>query len=81
MKTLILIVLLMLPSCTNEAKARRILEAEGIKQIKITGFRFFICDSKEDWYSTGFRGIKNGREVSGAVCDGLIFKGATIRYD
>lgn len=65
--------------CTHEGEARRVLAMDGIEDVQMTGYKFFSC-SKGDWYHTGFKGKRNGREIEGVVCSGLIFKSSTIRY-
>lgn len=76
----LLIALLLLAGCTSETDARRALEAEGYKDIQITGYDWFAC-AKDDTFHTGFKAKnRDGKTVSGVVCSGLIFKSATIRY-
>jgi hypothetical protein len=61
--------------------ATEVLEAQGYTQVQITGYRWFIGD-KGDFYHTGFKAKSpNGTPISGAVTKGLLFKGATIRFD
>lgn len=79
-KILVLIALLTLTACTDEATATRILQHEGYTNIQMTGYNFFAC-GKEDFYRTGFTAMKNGYRIDGAVCSGLFFKNATIRYE
>lgn len=64
---------------TDEATAARILESEGITDVRFTGYDAFAC-SEGDWYHTGFEGIRNGKPVSGVVCSGLLLKASTVRY-
>ena len=79
---LILIMLLavgLASGCTNEPSARRTLEAAGYNNISFTGYDFFSC-SDQDFYATGFTAVgHNGQRVKGVVCEGFLFKGATIR--
>lgn len=63
----------------NPAKAEKVLKVEGFESVKFTGYKIFHCGRY--FYSTGFSGVKNGTEVSGAVCSGLLFKGSLIKYD
>jgi hypothetical protein len=72
--------LMVLTGCTNDSGMREVLEREGYTNIQPTGYRLFLC-SQDDFYHTGFVAEKNGRKVSGAVCEGMFFKGKTIRYD
>ena len=71
-------------ACTDADQAKRAVEAQGLKDVKITGYRWFGCgDSKNssDTYHTGFEATGlNGQHVSGVVCSGIL-KGATVRYD
>lgn len=70
----------LLSACTNSDDAERALSAEGMTNIRITGYDWFAC-SKDDWYHTGFTATNSqGKQVSGVVCSGLIFKAATVRY-
>lgn len=71
---------LFLAGCTDPSNARRALAAAGFRDIEITGYRFFGCDTR-DLYRTGFRATgATGLPVSGAVCSGW-FKSSTIRID
>ena len=71
---------LCLMSCTDPTDAKRVLEAQGFKNIEITGYNFFGC-GKDDTYHTGFIAIgQNGQAIEGTVCRGLFFKGSTVRY-
>jgi hypothetical protein len=79
MSKYLLIIFLFLAACTNEKEALRVLEQEGVSNIKFTGYDWFAC-SKDDTYQTGFTGTRNGREISGVICSGLIFKRSTVRY-
>lgn len=64
----------------SPAKAKGALHAQGIKNVTLTGYSFFGCDSRE-YYSTGFTGTgADGKPVSGVVCSGFL-KGVTVRYD
>jgi hypothetical protein len=67
--------------CTDASTATRALEGAGYKDIQMTGYDWFAC-SKDDFYHSGFvaKG-PTGRQVTGVVCSGLIFKAATIRME
>lgn len=66
--------------CTQPEEARKILEAQGLTNITITGYNAFAC-SEDDNYSTGFEATSvNGTRVKGTVCKGML-KGATVRYE
>lgn len=69
-----------LSACSDAPTAKRTLEKAGYTDIQTTGHKFFTC-GEDDTFSTGFR-AKNprGDTVEGAVCSGLLFKGATIRF-
>lgn len=91
MKQIILILLLMFTGCSvpesrhlstepREDKRIRILKAEGLTDISLTGTPFFVCgDDDSMLFNTGFKGKKNGIEVEGALC-GAMFKAWTVRY-
>jgi hypothetical protein len=83
-KQVFVLALLLLAACTRPEKTQRVLEAQGLKDIEITGYRLFGCDSgkgSDDGWHTGFKATApNGTKVTGVVCEGLL-KGATIRYD
>ena len=72
-------VALFLLGCTDPMTARRIAEQDGVTQVETTGYRWFAC-GRDDVYQTGFRGLKNGRPVTGVVCGGW-FKANTLRFD
>jgi hypothetical protein len=82
-KLLLLILLVGLaPSCTNEKGAIQALEAHGFKKpYKIGGYDFLSC-SEDDFYATRFMAYTqdSSKVVSGCVCEG-IFKGKTVRID
>lgn len=70
----------LLASCTDEPRSRRVLEEAGYTDIQITGFEAWAC-SDGDTFSTGFTAKgPTGRRTSGAVCCGT-FKNCTIRTD
>lgn len=50
-----------------EMDARRILESNGVSEIKLDGYAWFGC-SRGDIFSREFRGIKAGKSVAGDVC-------------
>ena len=69
-----------LSGCTDEASARRTLNASGFKDVQITGYEWFSC-GEDDASHTGFIATNpNGARVSGVVCCGLVFKACTIRF-
>lgn len=73
-------VIITVSSCTDATEARRILQAQGYKNIQITGYNFWGC-GKDDAYHTGFTAISpNNTPISGTVCSGMFFKGSTIRF-
>lgn len=79
MKVLLFLAFFFLSACTHEGEATRVLEMDGVTNIEMTGYKFWGC-GKDDFYHTGFKGQRNGKEISGVVCSGLIFKSSTIRY-
>lgn len=65
--------------CTDADNAQRVLTAQGYTDIELTGYSFFGC-GQDDFKRTGFRArAPGGQPVEGVVCQGLIFKGATVR--
>jgi len=80
MRTLLLCAALAIAGCTSESDAKRALEAEGYTDVRFTGYDWFAC-AKDDTFHTGFVAKnRDGRQVKGVVCSGLMFKNATIRY-
>jgi hypothetical protein len=80
MKYLMLAVLV-LAGCTRPDGATRVLEANGFKDIQITGYKWFAC-SKDDSFATGFVATgPTGKRISGCVCEGILFKNSTIRFE
>lgn len=77
--------LLLVSGCTRADHAREVLEAQGFKNVKVTGYRFFGCSTGKDDSEpmhTGFEATgPTGKKVSGVVCEGVLFKNATVRYD
>lgn len=66
--------------CTQKDKTVQLLEQQGYKEVKITGWRPFMA-ADSDSFSTGFEAkAPNGQKVTGAVTGGLM-KGSTIRFD
>ena len=81
MKRIILAAAIALAGCTNADGTRRVLEAQGFTNIEVKGYSLFGC-SKDDTYHTAFEATgPSGKRVSGVVCAGLFFKGATVRFD
>lgn len=79
-RLLIILALPLLASCTDERGARRALEAQGYRDIQITGYRMWGC-SDNDSYHTGFKATgANGTTITGVVCANF-FKGSTVRLD
>ena len=75
-----LVIAAMFTACTSATDANKALEAEGYTDITFTGYDWFTC-SKDDTYHTGFTAKnREGKTVTGTVCSGMLFKGATIRY-
>ncbi len=78
---LVVVLVLLQSSCTDEREAQRILEAQGYSNIQFTGYSWFSC-SEKDTYATGFTATGvNGKPIAGAVCSGLFFKNSTIRFE
>jgi hypothetical protein len=69
-----------LSSCTDESGAKKALERNGYKPIKVGGYGWF-AGSKDDVYITKFKAVApNGDTVTGCVTSGW-FKGNTVRTD
>lgn len=69
-----------LTSCTDEQGARKVLERNNYKPLKVGGYAPF-GGGEEDIYKTSFVAIApNGDTVTGCVTKGA-FKGSTIRLD
>ena len=79
-KFVIIAVCFIVYGCTRPDSASMLLEKEGYTNIEITGYSWFGC-SRDDWFHTGFRAKKNGNVIEGTVCEGLLFKNKTIRYE
>lgn len=70
--------LLTLSACTDEAGARRAIEASGMTPVEVGGYPMWGCD-QNDTFATKFKARNaQGREVSGVVCS-TWWKGATVR--
>lgn len=79
MKRFAILSVLFLAACTDTDGAKRALEAQGFKDIQITGFQYFGCDQR-DAFRTGFKATNvNGIPTIGVVCSGWL-KGATVRF-
>jgi hypothetical protein len=70
---------LSLAACTKQ-DAQQTVENFGLTDVQLTGYRWFGC-GKDDTYHTGFIAKRGDRVVTGVVCEGLMFKGATVRFD
>jgi len=80
-KILLILVMASFIGCTNEDGAKEFLEKQGYTNVVMTGHCYFGC-SDDDNVSTGFEAINmNGVKVSGCVCEGLLGKNKTIRFD
>ena len=77
----LVLAVVILCGCTQPDHATQTLEKAGYTHIKITGWRPFACGDG-DSFATGFKAIgPTGFEVTGVVCEGLVFKASTIRLD
>ena len=75
-----LIVFIYLGGCQCPDSTVKFLKEQGYTEIQITGWRPFM--GEKDFYSTGFKAKNmNGKVVTGALTEGFIFKGKTIRFD
>lgn len=79
-KILFIALALSLTACSNSSDAVRALQGSGYTNIQPGGYDWFAC-SKDDFYHTKFTATNPaGQTVSGTVCSGLLFKGATVRF-
>ena len=63
----VLVMVSALVGCTNEGRARLVLENEGYTDIEFTGYNYMTCS--EYRLRTGFRATNPaGRRVEGTVC-------------
>lgn len=80
MKRVLIVATLALGACTDPQSATRILTSQGFTDVRMDGYNWFAC-SKDDTYHTGFTAKSvTGTMVSGTVCEGLIFKNSTVRF-
>jgi len=63
--------------CTRPEQARTVLEQQGYDNIEIGWPRPHSC-GEDDNFSATFTAVKDGQEVKGVVCSGVL-KGSTIR--
>ncbi|MGC1550745.1 MAG: hypothetical protein WA777_19660 [Rhodanobacter sp.] len=76
----ILILCLALAGCYSTNDAKKAMEAQGFTNIEVTGHAWFAC-SEDDTFATSFTATNpQGKKVSGAVCSGMFFKNATVRW-
>jgi biotin synthase-related radical SAM superfamily protein len=75
----IVLSLIGLTGCTQPDRTVEILQRDGYTNIETQGYAVFGC-SEDDWFRTKFTAEKNGQQVSGAVCAGML-KGATVRFN
>jgi hypothetical protein len=81
MRFVALALLIVIAGCTAPDKATQLLKAQGYTDIKITGYNFLGC-SEDDITHTGFTAkTPAGITINGTVCGGMLFKGATIRFE
>jgi len=77
---LVVLVSASIGACTNASSAKHALEAQGLTDVTITGYKPLTC-GQSDWSSTGFEATNaQGARVTGVVCCGLVFKNCTIRW-
>lgn len=71
----------LLSACgVNPNDAKRSLEAQGMKDVKIGGYAFLGCGERDNFRSSFTAIGANGQPVSGVVCSGFL-KGITVRFD
>jgi hypothetical protein len=64
---------------TQPKRTIALLKSQGYSDIHLTGYKVFAC-GRGDFFSSGFKAVKDGQQIEGVVCSGL-FKGATIRFE
>lgn len=81
MKYLLLVILLpLLVSCTDEPRSLRVLKEAGYSNVTLMGYAWWAC-SDSDTYSTSFTAKgPTGVPTQGAVCCGNM-KSCTIRTE
>ncbi len=62
----------------SKTDSMRILSSEGVSNVQLSGYQWFEC-GRDDTFSQGFQGNKNGHQVQGVLCSGWL-KGITVRY-
>ena len=80
MRTILFLAVVLLVACdANPDEALRALEAQGMTQVTLGGYPFYVCGEGDDFNSSfTARGV-NGQRVEGAVCCGAL-KGCTVRF-
>ena len=77
----LLVICLLLVSCTDESRAARVLEEAGYTDVQITGYAWLGGCSDDDDYHTGFSAKgPTGKRTTGVVCCGVV-KNCTIRTE
>ena len=75
-----LLITMLVTGCVDKKEANKTLTNAGFSNIKTYNYSWFAC-SEDDFYHTKFTAINPiGKEVSGVVCSGLLFKNSTIRF-
>ena len=78
-KGLFCLLLTVASGCTNKDGAQRVLHQQGYTDIQIKGYAVWGC-SEDGSVKTAFKATSpNGNRVEGVVCEGLLFKGKTVR--
>lgn len=77
----IAVITLLSAGCTQPDHAKQILESQGYTNVQMQGYDWLNC-SKDDTYHDKFTAKgPTGKQISGVVCGGLLFRGATVRLD
>jgi hypothetical protein len=80
-KLTILAILLLTAACTKPSDAEKALEDLGMTNIRTGGYAWFAC-SQDDFYHTSFTATNaQGRQITGTVCSGVLFKNSTVRFN
>jgi len=70
---------LVMPSCTDPDRTVSTLEAQGFTDIEPGSYRYFGCGQSDAFHTEFTATNSNGQRVEGLVCCGLM-KSCTVRF-
>lgn len=74
-------VLASLGACSDKKVGYELLPALGMKEPQYQGFGWFDC-GELDWYRSRYTAVyPDGKRRRVTICEGLLFKERTVRYD